>query len=200
MRHLATTLLSSFLVAACAQRPTPNALAPLGDASFTPQVGQPAERDLLVVFTPQPSYAEVVIQSRGRSQLLVAEGEGGAAARHRFLKPAQLTPAVSGTSVPEQCRWGMEPDGSLDASGHQVYRKAIICNTSGTTASRQPTQLSAFAIAIASSDPISEQELALAAATKPDRDPQLTARRILERLTSNDPNARWSATVRQMSY
>lgn len=204
MQRIATTVLTSALLVAgaCAQRPAPNALTPIGDAALKPQVGQPAERDLLVVFTTQPSYAEVVVQSAGRSRLLVAEGEGGgAASQHRFLKPAELMPLSSGTSTPQQCSWGSEPVGSLDVNGHRVYRKAIICNTpSNGTGAGQARQLSAFAIAIASSDPITAEELALAAATTPERDATRTAQRIVERLASNDPTARWSATVRQMSY
>ena len=202
MKRIAPIILSSLLLAAaCAQNPKPNALA-IGDASLTPQVGQPAERDLLVVFTPQPSYAELVVQSRGRSRLIVAEGEeGGASALHRFFKPAEVIPVSSATSVPRQCAWGKERTGGLDTTGRSDYRRAIICRpVSSTAAAWQPKQLPAFAIAIASSGPITDEEFALAAATEPDRDPQATARLIVKRLSSNDPSARWSAVVRQISY
>jgi len=202
MKRIAPIILSSLLLAAaCAQNPKPNALA-IGDASLTPQVGQPAERDLLVVFTPQPSYAELVVQSRGRSRLIVAEGEGGEAAQqHRFLKPAEVIRVGSAIEAPRQCAWGGVLTGGLMPDGRRASRKEIICSDpSSTAATRQPKLLSAFAIAIASSDPISDEELALAAATEPDRDPLETARRVVERLTASSPSARWSAAVRQMSY
>jgi hypothetical protein len=203
MKGVAPIVLSSFLLAAaCAQNPKPNDLTAIGDASLAPQVGQPPEPDLLVVFTPQPSYAGLVVQSRGRSKLIAAEGEGGgAAASHRFLKPADVIAISSATSVPRRCGWGQELTGGLDANGRIAYRRAIICGPASSTASAwQPKQLPAFAIAIASSDPITDDELALAAATSPDRDPAETARLIVKRLSANDPNARWSAVVRQMTY
>jgi len=202
MKRIAPIILSSLiLAAACTQNPKPNALAN-GDASLTPQVGQPAERDLLVVFTPQPSYAELLVQSRGRSKLIVAEGEGGgASAQHRFVKPAEVILASSTIEAPRQCAWGQVPTGGLNANGSRASRKEIICSApSSTAATWQPKQLSAFAIAITSSDPITDDELALAAATEPDRDPLATARRVVKRLTASSPSARWSTAVRQMSY
>jgi len=95
MKRIAPIILSSvILAAACTQNPKPNALAN-GDASLKPQVRQPAERDLLVVFTPQPSYAEIVVQSQGRSRLIVAEGEGGgAAAGHQGELRERAAPAM----------------------------------------------------------------------------------------------------------
>jgi hypothetical protein len=202
MRRIAPIILSSLiLAAACTQNPKPNGLTAIGDASLKPQVDQPDERDLLVVVTPEPSYAEVVVQSRGRSKLVAAEGEGGASSLHRFLKPADVIAVSSATSEPRQCRWGGELTGGLDASGRREWRKAIICGSAASAAPAwQPKQLPAFAIAIASSEPITDEELALAAATEPDRDPQETARLIVKRLSSNDPSARWSAVVRQMTY
>jgi len=155
MKRIAPIILSSLILAtACTQNPKPNALAN-GDASLKPQVRQPAERDLLVVFTPQPSYAEIVVQSQGRS-------------RH----------------------------------GMTAYRKELLCSPSWSPAiaAWQPVKLPAFAIAITSSDPITDDELALAAATELDRDPLETARRVLERLTANSPSARWSTAVRQITY
>lgn len=203
MKRIAPIILSSLLfAAACAQNPKPNVLAN-EDASLKPQVGQPAERDLLVVFTPQPSYAELVVQSRGRSKLIVAEGEGGgAAAQHRFLKPADVIRMSSVIEPPRQCAWGRTQTGGLDANGMTAYRKELLCSSSWSPAiaAWQPVTLPAFAIAITSSDPITDDELALAAATEPDRDPLETARRVLERLTASSPSARWSTTVRQITY
>lgn len=190
------------LAAACTQNPKPNALAN-GDASLKPQVGQPAERDLLVVFTPQPSYAELLVQSSSRSKLIVAEGEGGgAAAQHRFLKPAEVIRVSSVIEPPRQCAWGRVQTGGLDINGKTAYRKELLCSPSWSPAiaAWQPVKLPAFAIAITSSDPITDDELAIAAATEPDRDPKQTARRVLERLTASSPSARWSTAARQITY
>ena len=202
MRQFATSLASSlFLLAACAHNPKPATDAAVDDSAFTPIIGQPAESDLLTVLTSQPSYAEVVFQSRGESALTVAEGEGGpASGQHRFLKPASLMRLGAATSLPRQCYWGSESEG-LDVNGRRAYRKAITCNpATSTAAGGQPKLLPAFAIAIVSSQRITQTELDLAAAIVPDLDPQQTAKRIVQRLSSNDPDARWAATVRQMSY
>jgi hypothetical protein len=200
MKRIAPIILSSLLLAAaCAQNPKPNAQA-IEDASLTPQIQQPG--DLLVVFTPQPSYAEIVVQTRVRSKLIVAEGEGGgAAAEHRFLKPAEVIRVSSVIEPPRQCAWGYVQTGGLDANGKTAYQKALLCTASWSPAANwQPVKLPAFAIAITSSDPITDDELALAAATEPVRDPRQTARRVLERLAANSPSARWSTAVRQITY
>ena len=125
---------------------------------------------------------------------------GVRSAQNVALKPASLMRLGAATSLPRECYWGSESEG-LDVNGRHAYRKAITCSpATSTAAGGQPKLLPAFAIAIVSSQRITQTELDLAAALVPDLDPHETAKRIVQRLSSNDPDARWVATVRQMSY